>query len=85
MISANKLYQESGSSLSFKEWLEREKAKGNFIPNANALEQFNSVDGSESESENMEAKTPKTINLVRNMAILGVLVVIAYVVISKKK
>ena len=82
MISANKLYQESGSSLSFKDWLEREKAKGNFIPNANALEQFNSVDGV---SDNEESGTTDiSTNLVRNIAIVGVLFVIAYVVIQRK-
>jgi hypothetical protein len=82
MISANKLYQESGSSLSFKDWLEREKAKGNFIPNANALEQFNSVDGV---SDNKESGTTDvSTNLVRNIAIVGVLFVIAYVVIQRK-
>jgi hypothetical protein len=82
MISANKIYQESGSSLSFKDWLEREKAKGNFIPNANALEQFNSVDGV---SDNKESGTTDiSTNLVRNIAIVGVLFVIAYVVIQRK-
>lgn len=82
MISANKLYQESGSSLSFKEWLEREKAKGNFIPNANAIEQFNSVDGTTSGTD--DKPKDMTTNLVRNMAIVGVLLVIAVVVLRKK-
>jgi hypothetical protein len=31
--SANKLWKESNTSLSFKDWLEREKSKGIFIPN----------------------------------------------------
>jgi len=30
--SANQRYKESGSSLPFKEWIEREKAKGVVIP-----------------------------------------------------
>jgi hypothetical protein len=83
MISANKLYQESGSSLSFKEWLEREKAKGNFIPNANALEQFHSIDAND-ENVSEQSNPIGGVNLVRNMAILGVLLVVAYVVISRK-
>lgn len=31
--SANQLYKESGSSLSFKDWIQREKDKGIFIKN----------------------------------------------------
>jgi alkyl hydroperoxide reductase subunit AhpC len=31
--SANQIWRESGTTLSFSEWLEREKAKGSFIPN----------------------------------------------------
>ena len=31
--SANQLYRESGSSLPFKEWIQREKDKGIFIKN----------------------------------------------------
>ena len=44
MISANKIYKESGSSLPFKDWLEREKNKGKFIPNAQALKEFKEVE-----------------------------------------
>ena len=32
MISANQLYKQSGSELSFKEWLNIEQSKGNLIP-----------------------------------------------------
>ena len=31
--SANKLWKESGTSLSFKDWIQREKDKGIIIPN----------------------------------------------------
>lgn len=31
--SANKLWKESGTSLSFKDWIQREKDKGVIIPN----------------------------------------------------
>lgn len=31
--SANQLWRESGTTLSFKDWIEREKEKGNFILN----------------------------------------------------
>ena len=31
--SANQLWKESNTTLSFKDWLDREKEKGKFIPN----------------------------------------------------
>jgi hypothetical protein len=39
--SANQLWKESKTSLSFKEWLEREKSKGKFILN----KKFKGIDG----------------------------------------
>lgn len=58
MVSANKLYKQSGSTLPFKDWLEREKAKGKFIPNVEAMEEFYNADGQENsdEVENSEIK-----------------------------
>jgi len=41
--SANRLWKESNTSLSFKDWLEREKSKGIFIPNKKFLA-FEGVD-----------------------------------------
>lgn len=38
---ANQLWKESNTSLSFKDWLDREKEKGKFIPN----KKFKNVDG----------------------------------------
>lgn len=35
--SANQLWRESGTSLSFAQWLQREKDKGNFIPNKSVV------------------------------------------------
>jgi hypothetical protein len=82
MISANKLYQQSGSSLSFKDWLEREKAKGMFIPNANALEEFNNADASN--QTKTEEKTDNTA-LVRNVAIVGAIVIFGYLILRNRK
>jgi len=42
--SANQLWKESNTSLSFKDWLDREKQKGKFIPN----KKFQGVDGFDS-------------------------------------
>lgn len=39
--SANQLWKESNTSLSFKDWLEREKQKGMFIPN----KKYQGIDG----------------------------------------
>jgi hypothetical protein len=39
--SANQLWKESNTTLSFKDWLDREKEKGKFIPN----KKFQGVDG----------------------------------------
>jgi hypothetical protein len=71
MISANKIYKESGSSLPFKDWLEREKNKGKFIPNAQALKEFQNFDG-ENIAEEQTISEGKFIsdNAFRNTLIL---------------
>jgi hypothetical protein len=77
MISANKIYQQSGSSLPFKEWIAREKAKGNFIPNAVAMETFQNADGTEENTDcgcgKEENNSPMFNNLVF-IALAGVLI-----------
>jgi hypothetical protein len=42
--SANRLWRESGTSLSFAEWIQREKDKSNFVMNKK-FENFSNVDG----------------------------------------
>ena len=54
--SANQLWKESGSTLSFKNWLQREKDKGRFLPNKQLLE-FNSVDGEKTDFDYLIDKT----------------------------
>lgn len=66
----------SGSSLPFKEWIAREKAKGNFIPNAAAMESFQNADA-ESDcgcAEKEEDKSP----MMKNLVIVAVIGVLAY-------
>ena len=41
--SANQLWKDSNTSLSFKDWIEREKSKGVFIPNKKFMN-FGGVD-----------------------------------------
>jgi hypothetical protein len=83
MMSANKVYQQSGSSLSFKEWLEREKAKGMFIPNANALEEFNNADGINTITETPEPNN--NMAMIRNVAIVGAIIIFGYYIYKKSK
>jgi len=79
--SANQLYRESGSTLPFKQWIEREKAKGIFIPNVEAQNEMMNVIGSDTTTED------KPNHLMRNLAVLaaiGVLSYLAYRTIKNK-
>lgn len=58
--SANQIWKESGSTLSFKNWLQREKDKGRFLPNKQLME-FNSVEG-EDEISNSQKLIQETLN-----------------------
>ena len=84
MLSANKLYKESGTTLSFKEWLEREKGKGKFIPNVEAMEEFINADGGtsgeSSEQSEITAKSVENKQMFTSVARVGLLVVLAYFV-----
>lgn len=51
--SANQLWRESGSTLSFKTWLQREKDKGRFLPNKQLME-FNSIEGEDTLSSSQQ-------------------------------
>jgi hypothetical protein len=73
--SANQLYKESGSTLPFRQWIEREKAKGIFIPNINANNEMLNVMGSGSE-DTEDKKSP----LLRNIAVVVVIGVLGYFV-----
>ncbi len=57
--SANQIWKESGSTLSFKNWLQREKDKGRFLPNKQLME-FNSVEG-EDEISNSQKLIQETL------------------------
>jgi len=72
MGSANKVYRESGSSLPFKDWLDREKNKGNFIPNAQALKEFENFDGEENPKEVInEFAKDSNMNTILIVAMVG--------------
>lgn len=83
MISANKLWKQSGSNLTFKDWLEREKAKGEFIPNIQAQEEFNNADGNEDTSitgdEDLFKNKVEVGSIIgKNILIIGVVAIGAY-------
>jgi hypothetical protein len=82
MISANRLWKESGSNLPFKDWLEREKAKGEFIPNIQAQEEFNNADGgddTEAPKGNPLTGKLQTGSIIgKNLLIIGALAVGVY-------
>ena len=48
--SPNRLWKESGTSLSFAEWIQREKDKGVFLPNKK-FENFSNADGATTSPE----------------------------------
>jgi ABC-type phosphate transport system substrate-binding protein len=74
MKSANQLYKESGTTLSFRDWIEREKSKGIHIPNVEANNEMLSLLGDEKNEE------PKSNNkLVRNVLFVVGAVALAYV------
>lgn len=89
MLSANKLYKQSGSTLPFKDWLEREKAKGKFIPNVEAMEEFYNADGTEEPKadEAPEIKKADVDNkqLTERLVRTGLIIVLAYFVYKQFK
>ena len=96
--SANQIWKESGSSLSFKNWLQREKDKGRFLPNKQLME-FNSADGESELSDNQKIiqetlknnksiEVPKKVGLDKVVIIGSILLVlggIAYKIYQKRK
>jgi hypothetical protein len=74
MKSANQLYKESGTTLSFKDWIEREKSKGVHIPNVEANTEMLSLLGDENKTDE-----PKNNNLMRNVLFVVGVITLAYV------
>jgi hypothetical protein len=95
--SANQIWKESGTTLSFADWIQREKDKGRFLPNQIVSEVTDSIKNSLGDLKNslgIDAKSKvidtntKVVGLskwviVASLAIIGGAV--AYTVIKKKK
>lgn len=71
--TANQLYKESGTTLSFKDWIEREKLKGVNIPNPEANTEMLNMLGNKDTGENKNDK------LIRNILITVGLIGAAYI------
>lgn len=95
--SANQLWKESGTSLSFADWIQREKDKGRFLPNKLVSEVTDSITNSVKNSLGVNSDgsttpekkdTNKVVGLnpwviVASLSIIGG--AILYSIISKKK
>jgi hypothetical protein len=83
--SANQLYRESGSTLSFKEWIEREKSKGVHIPNVEANAEMMNMMGGEQQTDSSKDRQKIIIRNVAFILALGTLAFFAYKTITKSK
>jgi len=84
--TANQLYRESGSTLSFKEWIEREKAKGTEMINQEIADAIARLQAGEPQTQGTSNTTWYGLN--KNVWIFGALVIagaIAYTIYKKRK
>jgi hypothetical protein len=63
--SANQIWKESGTTLSFADWIQREKEKGNFLPNKMVS------DITESIKDSLGIGTPSNTALITNPSTSG--------------
>lgn len=84
--SANQLWKESQSSLSFKDWLIREKEKGMFIPNKAVLNEVGGdilADETKESSQTVSVNNKKNFNRINNVLMLSVLVAVGFLAYKK--
>lgn len=80
MLSANQRWKQSGTSLSFKEWINREKAKGVVIPQKGVTDVYLTALNNQSDDNSNERNEPKTVvSLSRNILLISGLVIIGAV------
>lgn len=88
MESANQLYRNSGTTLSFKDWLEREKNKGVFIPNVEAMKEFANFDGTsvqEEKKENLTFTQSFQTSMAKKVLAVAIIGLGAYLIYKKFK
>ena len=86
--SANQRYKESGSSLSFKEWIKREKEKGEVIYQKGVTDTIKKELGDRLEKPVMKENKNKVFGLDKRIIMLSAVIVIgavAYKVYTSKK
>ena len=97
--SANQIWKESGTTLSFADWIQREKEKGNFLPNkmvsditqniTDAVKDSLGVGSSSNTSLNTNSSTSGKVVGLSKWVLVGSIVVITgaviYSVVKKKK
>lgn len=78
MVTANQKYRESGTTLTFKDWMEREKAKETFIPFKDAQEEFFNADGSPETPSVDVGRIDANKKLMMDLAMIALLALISY-------
>lgn len=78
MLSANQKYKQSGSSLPFKEWLNREKAKGVVVPQKGVTDVYlGFINETNENKEQKETTNPKDVfGLNRNILAISTIIVL---------
>jgi hypothetical protein len=77
MLSANQRYRQSGTSLSFAEWIEREKAKDVVIPQKGITDVYmNAVKEIETKVEDKPEGGNTVVGLNKNILILSGLIIL---------
>lgn len=79
MLSANQRYKQSGTSLPFSEWIEREKAKGIVIPQKGVTDVYmKAVQGLEKNDEQNPVSTPpKILGLDKRILIISGVIILS--------
>lgn len=76
MLSANQRYKQSGTSLSFAEWIEREKAKGIVIPQKGVTDVYMEAVKEVEPKKEDNVSDNKVLGLNKNMLLLSALIVL---------
>lgn len=88
--SANQIWKESGTTLSFADWIQREKDKGRFLPNQIVAEVADNIKNSlgiVSETKVVDTST-KVVGLNKWIIVASIAIIggaIAYTIVKKKK
>ena len=93
MTNANQMYKQSGTTLSFKDWIEREKAKGVVIPKKGVTDKISKdlesrLQGNENEVNFIDNDKDNICGLSKTVLIVSTLMIvgaIGYTIYRNKK